>query len=162
MFVYSMKASSLKFAGIIMLCVATIVTLVAFIPEYRPAATYIKNEKVNYSKIKTNEDRISFLSQFGWEVEKNALEEQSVTIPDEFDKVYTSYNVIQQKQGLDLSKYRRKDVTRYTYKVTNYPDYEREVYANLIIYKNKVIGGDICSADVNGFIHGFSQDVKLP
>lgn len=162
MFVYSMKASSLKFAGIIVLSVAVIVTLVALIPEYRPTSSYIKDEKVNYTRINTNEDRIAFLRQFGWTVEGKALEEEAVTIPDEFDKVYTSYNTIQQKQGLDLTKYRRRDVMRYTYKVTNYPEYDRDVYANIIVYKNKVIGGDICSADVSGFIHGFSPEVTLP
>ena len=54
--------------------------------------------------------------------------------------------------GLDLSRYKRKDVMRYTYEVIGYPGYNGVVYANLLIYKNKVIGGDICSADVNGFV----------
>ncbi len=162
MFVYSVKASGLKFAGIVILCVAAIVTLVALIPEYQPTASYVKEEKVSFSKIKTNEDRIAFLSQFGWEVEEKAVETEQITVPDEFDKVYESYNTLQKKQGLDLSDYKRRDVTRYTYKVTNYPDYGKDVYANVIVYKNKVIGGDICSADVNGFIHGFSKEITLP
>ena len=54
--------------------------------------------------------------------------------------------------GLDLSRYKRKDVMRYTYQVENYPDYQGVVYANILVYKNKIIGGDICSADVNGFV----------
>lgn len=65
-------------------------------------------------------------------------------------------------QGLDLSKYKRKDVTRYTYKITNYPDYDGTVYANILVYRGKVIGGDICSADVNGFVRGFDGKTKLP
>ena len=65
---------------------------------------------------------------------------------------------MQQLQGLDLSDYKRKSVTRYTYLITNYPNYEGKVYANLLIYKDRVVGGDVCSADVNGFIHGFSKD----
>ena len=60
------------------------------------------------------------------------------------------------------AKYKRKTVSRYTYKVDNYADYSGVVLADVIVYKNKVIGGDICSADVNGFIHGFSKDVTLP
>ncbi len=162
MFVYSIKASGLKFAGIVVLCVAAIVTLVALIPEYQPTAVYVNEQKVNYTKIKTNEDRVAFLAQFGWETEEKAIETEQITVPDEFDKVYESYNTLQKKQGLDLSKYKRRDVMRYTYKVTNYPDYGKDVYANIIIYKNKVIGGDICSADVNGFIHGFDKEVTLP
>ena len=46
---------------------------------------------------------------------------------------------------------------RYTYEVTNYEDYDGVVYANLIVYRGRVIGGDICSADVTGFIHGFER-----
>ncbi len=162
MFVYSIKASGLKFAGIVALCVAAIVTLVALIPEYQPTAAYMKEEKVSYTKIKTNDDRIAFLAQFGWEVEEKAVEEEQVTVPNEFDNVYEAYNTLQKKQGLDLSGYKRKSAMRYTYKITNYPDYGKDVYANMIVYKNKVIGGDICSADVNGFIHGFDKEITLP
>ena len=58
---------------------------------------------------------------------------------------------------LDLSKYKGKTVQRYTYEITNYPDYSGTVYANIIIYKSRVIGGDICSSDVEGFIQGFEM-----
>jgi len=34
---------------------------------------------------------------------------------------------------------------------------EGKVYANILVYRNKVIGGDICSADASGFIHGFEK-----
>ena len=66
-----------------------------------------------------------------------------------------SYNEFQRQMGLDLAKYKGKDVMRYTYEVTNYPEYEGRVYANVLIYRNKVIGGDICSADSKGFLQGF-------
>nr|MBQ4318223.1 DUF4830 domain-containing protein [Clostridia bacterium] len=94
------------------------------------------------------------------EVEGTPKEEAAVTIPSEFDKVFLGYNELQKRQGLNLAKYKRKEITRYTYVVTNYPDYSGTVYANLLVYRNRIIGGDICSADVNGFIHGFTSDVK--
>ena len=84
------------------------------------------------------------------------VEECEIVIPREFDKVMTSYNEIQKQQGLDLSKYAKKTATRYTYKITNYPDYNGTVYANIITYRNKVISGDICSADAKGFLHTLS------
>ena len=65
------------------------------------------------------------------------------------------YNEIQKSQGLNLEKYKGKDVIRFTFKVKNYTNSEGDVYANVLVYKKKVIGGDLCSADVNGFIHGF-------
>ena len=46
---------------------------------------------------------------------------------------------------------------RYTYEITNYDGEDGVVYANILIYRNRVIGGDICSADVTGFIHGFEK-----
>ena len=81
-------------------------------------------------------------------------------IPAEFDKVMNAYNDLQRNQGLYLSKYRGKEVTRYTFRITNYPDYKGSVMANVIVYKNKVIGGDICSTDVTGFIYGFGGAKK--
>ena len=65
------------------------------------------------------------------------------------------YNEIQKQQGLDLTKYQKKTVTRYTYKVTNYPGYDETVYANVITFRGNVIGGDICTADSKGFLHTF-------
>ena len=80
-----------------------------------------------------------------------------IRIPEEFDKVMKSYNELQKGQGLDLAKYRGKEVTRYTFAVTNYPDYKGTVMANVILWRNRVIGGDLCSSDVTGFIHGFEK-----
>ena len=117
---------------------------------------------VRVKGIKTNEDRLNFLSQFGWTAEPTPVEEVAVTIPKEFDKVFIGYNELQKQQGLDLAKYKNKDVTRYTYRITNYPDYEGTVYANILVYRGKVVGGDLCSADVNGFVSGFDGKVKLP
>lgn len=156
MFVYSFKASTLKFFGVIGVCVVVLVALVFLIPTYSKETTAeiaLFNENISFENVKTAEDGKKFLSQYGWEVDSVLVEECEVTIPKEFDKVMTSYNEIQKQQGLDLSKYSKKTAKRYTYKVTNYPSYEGTVYANIIIYKDKVIAGDICSADAKGFIH---------
>lgn len=152
MFVYSVKASSIRFVAILLLSVSVLTALILLIPAYEPM-TVSASETVSFSKIKTNEDRVKFLAQFGWQVSENPIEEASVTIPDEFDAVFMEYNNLQKELGLDLARYKRKDVMRYTYKVTNYPEYDGVVYANLLVYRNTVIGGDICSADVNGFVN---------
>ena len=160
MFIYSMRANTLKFFAVICLALTALIALIAFVPTY-----FVQKDSVqagasvsyNYEKIKSNDDRINFLKQFGWEVEAQPIKEQQVTIPKEFDKVFAAYNEIQRKQGLDLSSFKKKTVMRYTYAVTNYPEYEGEVYVNLLIYRNTVIGGDVCSADVTGFVHGFEK-----
>ena len=163
MFVCAVRANTLKFIGIIGVAVLSLALLVLFIPSYEPVTTSAIAETIaeyNYEKIKTEEDVRKFLEQFGWEVSDKPLEQVSIRIPSQFDKVMNAYNELQKSQGLDLSKYRDKEVTRYTYQITNYPDYSGTVYANVILYKHKVIGGDVCSSDVTGFISGFIPTAK--
>ena len=153
MFVYSVRSATIKFICAIVLSVAVLITLVALIPTYADDAEPTSSS--SYSKIYENSDRIDFISQFGWQVKETPVEEVEVTVPESFDKVYLGYNEMQKEQGLNLSKYKGKTVTRYTYEVTNYPDYDGTVYISLLVYKDKVVAGDVCSADVNGFVHGF-------
>lgn len=160
MFVCSVKGNTLKLWGIIALALVSVIVLVIALPgaETVSAGSIFEGEgTINYDKIKTEVSRREFLTQFGWEVAKEAVEEVEVQIPADFDKVMKSYNEIQKSQGLDLSKYKGKTVQRYTYEITNYPDYNGTVYANIIVYKSRVIGGDICSSDVEGFIQGFEM-----
>ena len=161
MFVYSVKASTLKFLASALAAVAIFVCLAVFIPTQGTVAVFADDGKIVYTEAKTNEGRVNFLNLFGWQVDSNPVQEAKVTVPSEFDTVFAGYNELQKMQGLDLSKYKRKEVTRYTYKVTNYPDYSGTVYANLIIYRGRVIGGDICTESSDGFIHGFSKNVRL-
>ena len=151
MFIYSVKASSIRFFTVLILSVALLTTLIVLVPAYEPLSVSA-SETIRFDKIKTNEDRVNFLTALGWTVKEQPLEEVAVTIPDEFDAVFLEYNNLQKEVGLDLSRYKRKDVMRYTYQVENYPDYQGVVYANILVYKNKIIGGDVCSADVNGFV----------
>lgn len=163
MFICSMRAGTIRFFAIICVALAALITLIALVPELQPAAAAgaelpVENtETVNYEKIRSNEDRIAFLAQFGWQVEETPRESANVAIPAEFDKVFAAYNELQRAQGLDLSKYASRTVERYTYRVTNYEGYDGEVFANLLICRGRVIGGDVCSADQNGFLHGFTR-----
>ncbi len=167
MFVCAVHGSTVKFFGIIGVAVLTLILLITLMPKDidaaggQDAAAVPDNgaEEVlsfNFEKVKTNEERIALLKSYGWEVEATPAEEAEVTIPAEFDRVMENYNALQKSQGFDLSKYKNREMTRYTYRITNYPDYEGTVYANLLIYKNRVVAGDICSSDVNGFILGLS------
>ncbi len=164
MFIYSFKASTLKFLGIISITLVALIAIIAFVPVYADGmgsvstgAVSESGESISYDKVKSAADAVNFLSQFGWTVDGGSPESAKVTIPAEVDKVFAAYNEIQKSQGLDLSKYKKKDLTRYTFEVTNYEGYEGKVYANVLVYRNKVVGGDICSADVSGFVHGFEK-----
>ena len=161
MFIYSFHANTIKFFAVVCLSHTALIALIAFVPNYVTNDEYTAvgvNATYNYEKIKSNEDRINFAKQFGWDVDPQALNEQEVQIPKEFDKIFSAYNEIQRRQGLDLSSFKKKSVMRYTYAIKNYPNYDGEVYINILVYRNTVIGGDVCSADVNGFVHGFERE----
>lgn len=158
MFIYSLKASTLKFFGIIGIALASIVALMFLIPSSKQLTTEeiaAMNSEISFNNVKSAKDGEKFLAQYGWTLDENIIEECEIKIPSEFDKVMTEYNEIQKQQGLDLTKYKKKTAQRYTYKVTNYPNYEGTIYANIITYRGKVIGGDICTADEKGFLHTF-------
>jgi hypothetical protein len=154
-----MHANTIKFFAVICLSLTALIALIAFVPTYTTGDSQQVgvDASYNFEKIKTNNDRINFLKQFGWEVEAEPVKEQQVVIPGEFDKIFSAYNEIQRTQGLDLSAFKKKAVMRYTYVVKNYPNYDGEVYVNILVYRNIVIGGDVCSADINGFVHGFER-----
>lgn len=108
--------------------------------------------------------RLSFLRGFGWEVLEEPVMVKEITIPKSFDDVYQRYNEeIQLPGGFDLRSYAGKQVTLYSYEIINYPT-EDDVCANLLVFEGKIIGGDICSSRLDGFMHGFipPDGVTLP
>jgi hypothetical protein len=154
MFVTILRANTLKLIGITVLSFMIVAALVIFVPSYESAAA---STGISYDKVYSNSDRVEFIAGFGWQVAQTPIEEVEVSIPAEFDTVYLGYNDIQKAQGLNLAKYKGKNVVRYTYEITNYEGYEGTVYVNLLVYRNKIVGGDVCSADASGFIHGFEK-----
>lgn len=150
MFVYSVRASTLKFFGILILTLAVLIGAIAI--GQSTALTAAASAKINFGGIETNEDRLEFIRQFGVEVSGEPEECVSFSVPENFDKVIAGYNELQKEQGLDISKYKNKKVTRYTYSLDNYNGYEGEVHVNLIIYKKTVVACDISSAAPNGFV----------
>ncbi len=164
MFIFSVKAQNMKLAASLAVSVMAIALVVSFVPnrakdfvypdEALPAVKVMSSK--DFQNISDNDSRIAFLKKYGWEVEPEAREVIEVVIPEEFDTVYQKYNELQLAEGLNLSKYRGKSVKRYTYLVSNY-EYDGTVLANLLIYKDRVIGGDICSADAEGFVHGLTR-----
>ena len=149
MFVYSIRSSTVKLIGVLL--VALIAMSAIFIGGDTAVSASSNVSGIDYSGVKTAEDRIAFIERFGLRVDKESAESKSFSMPENFDRVIVGYNEIQKKQGLDLSKYAKKKVTRYTYKVENY-DYDGEVYASLFIYRSRVVACDLSSADPEGFV----------
>ena len=107
--------------------------------------------------VTTNDDRVKFLTDMGWEVSTSPTESSQVRIPKETSEVFDRYNALQKSQGYDLSAYAGKNVMRYVYKVENYPNATEPVYATLLVYKNQIIGGDITDTAAKGAIQGLKK-----
>lgn len=104
-----------------------------------------------------NDGRVQFLKDFGWEVTTSPTQTGQVRIPEETTEVFDRYNNLQKSQGYDLSSYAGKNVMRYVYQVSNYPGSTQPVYATVLVYKDKVIGGDVTDTSAHGQIRGFKK-----
>lgn len=159
MFIFTAKLSKRKLAlavvGIGALLCAIIILLSSGKNAAKTSAT--ASGRPSGKNILTNEDRVSFLKEYEWEVDEQPVEFEEVLIPSEFDEVFTAYNDLQKTQGYDLLKYKGKRVMRYSFNVKNYPNVKENVRANILIYKNTVIGGDVCSVNLDGFMHGLEK-----
>ncbi len=122
-------------------------------PAARPASAAAPAAK----GIRSNEDRVEYLESYGWEVTEEPLATQELLIPEEMDDSYDEYLALQSGQGFDLTKYAGKRVKRYTYEILNYPSGETGVQANLLLYKNTVVGGEVLSPRLDGFLHGLAM-----
>lgn len=112
--------------------------------------------------ITTNDGRVQFLKDFGWQVAASPVESSQVKIPKDTTEVFERYNALQKSQGYDLSQYAGKTVMRYVYKITNYPGATEPVYATLLVYKGSIIGGDVTDTAAKGVIQGFRMPERTP
>jgi opacity protein-like surface antigen len=102
----------------------------------------------------TNEQRVTFFKQFGWEVVSDPVDTGEVTIPETFNDIYLVYNNIQKEQGLDLQPYAGRTVEQWIYRITNYPQHST-MRGTILVFNGNVIGGDLSTPELNGFMTGF-------
>ena len=98
-----------------------------------------------------NSQRVAYLQSLGWEVEPEPLETLPFLLPDTLAEPYLTYNELQKAQGFDLSACCGKQVSRYTYAVTNYPGRTAGVQANLYICEDHPVAGDVLCPGAQGF-----------
>ena len=153
MMMMTAKVNPKKIAVVLAIVVAAILAVILLFGGNNDAAPTAA------PAISSNDGRVQFLTDFGWEVNASPVESSQVRIPQEQTEVYEKYNALQKSQGYDLSQYAGKTVMRYVYKVTNYPNATEPVYATLLVYKNQVIGGDITDTAAKGVIQGFKKQV---
>ena len=151
MFIYSVRASTIRFFSVIALTLVLLTGLL-IVGSKVGGSVSASSDTVDFSNVKTNDDRLEFISQFGIAAKEAPTETVDFRVPESFDKVISGYNEIQKKQGLDLSKYKNKRVTRYTYEASGYEGSAETVFVNIIVYRNTVIACDVSSTDPEGFV----------
>ena len=107
--------------------------------------------------VATNDARVQYLTDYGWEVVHSPVQTQQVRIPSEVTDVYDRYNALQMSQGFNLTDYAGKTATRYVYEIKNYPNASDPVYATLLVYRDQVIGADITDTSANGVVQGLEM-----
>lgn len=141
MFVRSLRASTVKIFTVIFLAVALLCTVVV-LSESETVFASADGAVIEYGGIKGNAERVEFIRRFGLAVEEAPIGEEAFSMPESLDRVLLGYNELQRSQGLDISKYLKKKVTRYTYRVTNY-EAGGEVVVNLLVHSQRIIAADL-------------------
>lgn len=156
MFVFTAKFNKKK-AVLILIALAVLLFAIILIAGSLSRGK-TKDSGLTGNNLRNNEDRVAYLNALGWDVSDTPLDTQEIVIPREFSGVYESYVALQNEQGFTLEKYGGMNAVRYTYKILNYPGGDNTVVADMIIYKNTLIAGDIQSTSINGFMHGIIQN----
>ncbi len=149
MFTKSLKLTKKRAVALLLmlgLCLAAAVIICS-----SPRSLFSTGDMLDVSQQK---GRIKYLASYGWEVDAASEEERSVLLPKSFEGAVREYAGMQTAQGYDFESYAGLECRQFTYTVTDYADFDGTVYAVLYVKGTRVIGGDIHSADIDGFMHG--------
>ena len=150
MFVMTTRVNKKKIIGLLAAAAGLIALLIILFGGSDATATAAPS-------VATNDGRVQFLKDFGWEVAASPVESGQVRIPETSSEVFDRYNALQKSQGYDLSKYAGKTVMRFVYKISNYPGATDPVLATLLVYKDQVIGGDVTDTAAKGVVRSFKM-----
>ena len=149
MLVMTAKLSKKKIA---LIFTAVVLLIAAIVVIFSGGSTATVSPNVG-----SNDARVEFLKGFGWDVTTSPVESGQVKVPQNASQIFERYNALQKSQGYDLTEYAGKTVMRYVYEVKNYPGATEPVYATVLVYKDKIIGGDITDTSAKGKIQGFKM-----
>ena len=99
----------------------------------------------------TNEERVAYLEALGWQVEPQPIETLDLQLPEKLEGEWDAYAKLQKGQGLPFSEFAGQAVKRYTYTVTTSPEIPQGVQANLYLWGDQIIGGDVIFTGQGGF-----------
>ena len=107
------------------------------------------NNNTHKNHVITIDEQIAFLNDLGYKVNQK-LYEKDIVIPYKFSEVFENYNNVQLAAGYNLKKYSGRKARLYCYSLFDDIGLNAGYVANIIIYENTIIGGDISSSSING------------
>ena len=146
--IFTIKAKPKVIFGCALAITGLIVILLTFTSNHSTSPSEQTMAKINCS---TTQERTKYLTSLGWEFGSDEREKE-ITIPNEFNDIYQSYNEIQKNQGFNLEEYKGKKATLYTYDITNCESSDKAI-ADLIVIDGVLVGADLCDPSAeNGFL----------
>ena len=152
MMIMTAKVNPKKVIAVVLAAAAVLVGLLLLLHRDDPGAPAAAAQNAA-----SNEDRVKFLSQLGWEAAASPVQSGRVKIPEKEDPVFARYNDLQKSLGYDLSAYAGQVCSRYVYKIRNFPGAAAPVYATLLVSGGQVIGGDLTDTSPRGKVLGLQQ-----
>ncbi len=93
-----------------------------------------------------------YLEKLGYIVQPGEVEVGDVNVPNEFNKVYDNFNLLQQEAGFDLGQYKGKRLKRIVFQLENFLG-GTDTFVQTYVYDHNVVGGDINNPSVDdGFM----------
>lgn len=147
MFVLKLKIRKRHIVSILIAIVTAILLFIIFIMSSgnsAPSDSATCDEIGKFSLVaQTVGGEVGFIKQFGYDVNADSRECETVVIPSDFNEIYDEYNNLQKKIGLDLEAYKGREVQEITYKINN----SEEKYAVILTLKGRVIGAHLTNGE---------------
>jgi len=96
----------------------------------------------------------AFLEEKGWPTAADCTIE-AVVLPQKGDVTWEQYLAMQRENGFSMDSFCGKEVRRFSFAIENHPK-GKNVRANIYWHDNRIIGGDIMSPALDGFMHGIA------
>ena len=139
MFVYSVKATALRFAAVLIACIAVMAIFLALVPAYDPGAEADPAADMAGDAAAL----LEYIEGHGWRV-SGTPEQAEFRIPDAADE---DTGADADKTGdAELNEYAGQAAVRYTYEITG-GENGGKMYLDLVTVGEKIVSGDIRTAE---------------
>lgn len=106
---------------------------------------WVTSLKVSAINGDTHRNRMTYIKSLNIDVDENSVSVKETVIPEDFGEVYERYNEVQKKAGFDLTPFKGREVTVYSYPLKN-----QNRVLTLIVCEDRIIGGDISDIKIDG------------